>query len=875
VLPLSESRAPGFTADDSGVGQWLTDHPTVDGRGVTIALLENALPSFADAVVRSAKTLDGRSVSKIAGILPVADDSVTDETRVPLDTVVHATKAWTRIGSRTYILPSAASYRFGTYELPAGTNVVQRFAVVEDLKTHDVWIDTNGDASFQDETPLADVNQRFDPRYLRLTHPTKGRVAFVMGFGRKPHVVHIYLARGSHQTMTLSVAAGSRTDDSLAFGVAPNARVLLVRVASPDPSLATIFEGFIEAAQRPDVDVISSSLGLMPVPDTEADFSGVFARRLEHVYRKPIFNSAGNRSPLVGSADGSMLSVGGVLSPATWSSLYGGRRIDALIVHPISAAGPSIDGAIKPDFLAPMERIAADLPWSANLAAVPQNAPTHRLPRGYQISCCTSAASPYAAGIAALLISAAKQSGIVFGAARLNDALRFSAKLVPGAPAHRQGHGLLDVGTAWQALRQPIERPRITASARIVHPLAQYAERGEQGVGILEVAGWTPGMTATRTIVFTRASGPATPLTYRLVWSASDGSFSTPSSITLPLRQPVAVPVRITVRTAGTHSGLLELRDDKTGTPVFRTQATVVAAERVDPKTQLVRATAVVGHLSHRSHYVRVPDGTTAITFELEVIRGVVNPTIVPSHGLFPSYYMHVYPMNVFYAGKGKHVVRIPNPAPGIWTLQIQNDSTAGNTLPASPVRADDSDAAYTVTVRLQDVISTPAEAALEVTDGYLVSHNGRFLANGLPNLFHIDVPRDASMLSLRLRTEAGGPKAELYLYDCTTGECFSYNIGFPAAHAHTLAVRKPNAGRWVAAVNAAPFPAASGSFVLEDLVTLVTPTPMPHRTPVRVTELIDAAGERAEISHPWSTAPNYVKLRDRPIALRTTIQPR
>jgi hypothetical protein len=897
VLTVAESRAPGFTADDAGVGGWLDAHPSFDGRGVTIALVENALPSFLDPVMRGAKTLEGRDVPKIAGIVNTAGDDIADETRVPLDTVVHTVKAWTRVGSRTYIFPRSGTYRFGIYDVPGGVNVVQRFAVIEHTRTHEVWLDTNGDASFQDETPLADVNERFDARYLRLTHPSAGRVSFVMARGRSPHVVHIYTGKGSHQTMTVSVAAGNRTDDSLAFGVAPNARVLLVRIASPDPALARKFEGFLDAAQRPDVDVISTSTGLMLVPDTDADFGGVFFQRLTDLYQKPIFNSAGNRSPLVGSADGSMLSVGGVLSPATQSALYGGRPLARMMVHPISAAGPSIDGAIKPDFLAPMERISADLPWNANIATAPLNAPARRLPPGYQISCCTSATSPYAAGVAALLISAAKQSRVPYTADKLSEALRLSARLVPGELAHRQGNGVIDVDAAWRALTQPLDWPRIVASARVVHPLAQYGAHGEQGVGILEFEGWPAGTSGVRNIVFTRTSGSETAVRYRLAWTATDGSFSTQPSLTLPLRRAITVPVQINIEKPGVHSGLLELRDAATDAAIFRAQATIVAAESVDPRTHALRLNGVVENLGHRSHYVHVPEGTRAVTFELDVARGVVNPTIVPSHGLFPAYYMHAYPMNVFYVGKGKYVVRIPNPEPGTWTFQVKADSSLGNVLPINPVRADDDEVEYALTIRLQDESTVPLDPALDVSSGYLTTYQQQFHANGLPNVFAIHVPLDASTLSLDLRAQPGGPKTELYLYDCTTGECFSYNIGFPAAGAHTLVVRKPNPGRWVAAVNAAPFPAASGSFVLDELVTIGTPVrhasaaargprdgwrsaigdvarlpPVAGKTPVTVVELIDLAGERAEAEHPWSTAPNYTRLRDRPIAIATAI---
>ncbi|HEX9368320.1 MAG TPA: S8 family serine peptidase, partial [Vicinamibacterales bacterium] len=410
--PLSpaEARAPGFTADDVGVGRWLEEHPTYDGRGATIALIESAIPSFTDATIRQAKTLDGRDVAKIAGIVNTIRPAVPDESRVYLGTTVEADTSWTRVGARTYVLPHPGHYRFGTLDVPGGGNVIQRFAVVEDQSTHDVWIDANGDASFQDETALADVNERFDPRVLKLAHPRNAEVSFVMARGREPHLVHFYPGKGSHQSMTLSVAAGSRTDDGLAHGVAPNARVLLVRVSSgSETSPASVFEGFIAAAQRPEVDVISSSSGLVAMPDTATDFGGALMRRLVSVYQKPIVISAANTSQMLASvhAFGSVLSVGGVLSPATYNTLYGGRALDRLIVHPFGAAGPSIDGAIKPDVLAPMERLAADLPWNTGIDAAPRNAPTRRIPPGYQVSCCTSATAPYAAGVVGLLVSAA------------------------------------------------------------------------------------------------------------------------------------------------------------------------------------------------------------------------------------------------------------------------------------------------------------------------------------------------------------------------------------------------------------------------------------------------------------------------------------
>jgi Subtilase family len=918
-LPLvstAEAREAGFTADDAGVGEWLREHPTFDGRGVTIALLENALPSFTDATLRSAKTLDGREIPKLAGILSILDAADLDETRVPLNAIVDAPKSWARVGNRTYVLPRPGHYQLGVLELPAGANVVHRFAVIEDQSTRDVWIDANGDASFQDETPLADVNERFEPRVLKLSYPRKADVSFVMAHGRQPHVIHIYAGKGSHQTMTLSVAAGSRTDEGLAYGVAPNARVLLVRISSSETSLARAFEGFIEAAQRPDVDVISTSTGLTAVPDTAADFAGALFSRLIATYHKPIVDAAGNTSLMLGSvhAGGDTLSVGGTLSPATWAALYGGRALDRLIVHPTSAAGPSLDGAIKPDFLAPMERLAADLPWNADIDAAPRNAPTRRIPPGYQVSCCTSATSPYAAGVVALLISAARQSRISYTADSLRRAMTVSAHQVPGFQPHQQGNGALDINLAWLELTHSIDPPRIVASAAIVHPLAQYAARGPSGEGILEFEGWRSGMTGTREIVLRRESGPARPVTYSLDWTGNDGTFGTASSVTLPLGQAVPVRVQIDVASPGAHSSILNLRDAATNAVMFRTQATIVAAESFDASTRCLRVTGRIPLMRQGAHYFHIPAGAGAIAFDLEVTKGVIRPTIVASHGLFTGYYMHVHPNNVEFMGKGRYQIVLPNPEPGTWTFRVDADS-ASFIIPGNPVPGDDGDAEYTVTMRLLDgSIRTStatsghivadimnagaaiAEPVLEATPGYLTSHRGSFLPTGLPNVIEMAMPPNAATLSLHLRSERERTNTELYLYDCTTGECFSYNIGFPAAGAHTLVVRKPNAGRWVAAVNAAPFPTTTGGFVLDEIVTAGTPTlrasaatlgpgarwqeiigdlqPLPAtagKTAIVFFELGDAALERAEDEHPWAATPRF-KLRDRPVAIGTAI---
>jgi hypothetical protein len=834
---------------------------------------------------------------------------------VVLDVEVDARTAWNRIGDRTYAFPRPGRFRFGLFTLPTASNLIAQFGVLQDEATQEVWVDANGNADFRDEAPVADVNERFDVRTLKVSYQGQTDLGFVIGQGRAPHTIHVYVSRGSHQAMTVSVAAGSRTKDSIAYGVAPGARVLLIRNQTPDVRLRDFIEGYLEAAKRPDVDLLSDSAGIVMVPDTAADFVGLLFHRMVVAYGKPIFHSAGNMSLFLGSVSalGDAFSVGGSIGPETFAALFGGASLSGLMVHQAGAAGPAIDGGLKPDFVAPVHRVSVDLSTAAEKIPLPKNAPTLYLPANYQISCCTSSSGPYAAGIGALLLSAAKQEQRSYSYAAFARALRVGARFLPESSAHEQGNGVLDVNAAWEELKRPVEIPRIVTTANVVHPLAGYARHGIEGQGIFEVEGWTAGMTGTRVIRFRRESGPMDPVSYRLSWTGSNGAFTSDRSIRLPLRETVSLPVVIDAPSAGAHSAILSLHDPATDAIVFRTQATVVAAEQFDKSDRTLRMAGALPLLRHRAHYFSVPADVAAIGVELKVTRGSLRLTVLPSHGLFPNYYYDVFPQAGRTFTPGTYDVALPNPVPGTWALAVDN-STAWREPDQSLVSTEEAE--YVLTARLLDASVRPrlsdagvldvdienrgaalGEPVVDVSMGALTSHHGKTLATGLPNQFDIQVPPGAATLALQLRAASSGPEFELHLYDCTTGECFSYNFTLPAGPRQRLVVRQPKAGRWVAAVNAAPIPHAALPFELDEVIAMA---PLPHATKttpqrpaaswtdtrrlprisaaepgttrVLLVELIDPTVERNEAEHPWETRAVLPKLRDRPLAVGMSI---
>jgi hypothetical protein len=251
----------------------------------------------------------------------------------------------------------------------------------------------------------------------------------------------------------------------------------------------------------------------------------------------------------------------------------------------------------------------------------------------------------------------------------------------------------------------------------------------------------------------------------------------------------------------------------------------------------------------------------------------------------------------------------LPDPVPGTWVIDIGNLSVWRET---GPAKVTTEDAEYAVTVRMfntpvrlrsrgtsavsLDVENRGAgllEPAVDVSAAVVRSHERSFLPSGFPNTFELNVPEGTGTLTLRAGAhDPSGSLLELYLYECSTGECFLHDSTIPAAYVQRMTVRSPKAGRWVAAVNAAPFPIAAGGFTLEEVISmpaqrhalrhaaglpagarLTQIIPLP-RTPANIAagtvhvELVDLALLRGERERLWLTLPQFPPFRQSPAAL-------
>src|SRR5207253_1773734 len=106
--------------------------------------------------------------------------------------------------------------------------------------------------------------------------------------------------------------------------------------------------------------------------------------------------------------------------------------------------GPGGAGALKPDLIAPTGQISTDPGY--RMGQVSKG--FFHLPPGYSVDGGTSTATPMAAGATALVVSAAKQSGLSYDAVKLKAAITGSARHIAHLAAHEQGNGLIQVAPA-------------------------------------------------------------------------------------------------------------------------------------------------------------------------------------------------------------------------------------------------------------------------------------------------------------------------------------------------------------------------------------------------------------------------------------------
>lgn len=330
---------------------------------------------------------------------------------------------------------------------------------------------------------LVDTDEDGDLRNERVLRPF-GVAGEYASFGELPYthfgvqvydegrLLSIVTVSGDHGTHVASIAAGHDPADPSRNGIAPGARIFSVKIGDQRNGSSSALVSKLRAGgvlARHKVDILNVSYGARSLLQDGREVSSRLYDALVERYDVLVVMSAGNNGPALGTAGvpgaeaSRVLGVGNYISAEMGPDLYGALhpvRAGALVT---SSRGPTKDGDFGVDIMAPGAAIAAVSTETLHGAGLKNG---------------TSMASPSAAGVAALVLSAARQARVDASPARLRAALMLGASPLPQEDPPTRGAGLVHAPGAWKKLQELQGQPAFGAFYDLQVNQGTFSSRG-------------------------------------------------------------------------------------------------------------------------------------------------------------------------------------------------------------------------------------------------------------------------------------------------------------------------------------------------------------------------------------------------------------
>ncbi|BCJ46352.1 serine protease [Actinoplanes ianthinogenes] len=806
---------PYLPVGETGSVDFKRKHPSYDGRGVTIGIMDSGV-DLAHPALQTTTTGERKIVDWVTATDPLVENDLT----------------WRAM--RTAVTGPTFTYQGATWTAPAGNWLINRFSesitaasepagdvnrdgdttdvwgILYDPVSHDIRVDTNQNFDFTDDAVMRPYKEKFDIGWFGTDNPATPvaeRMPFVVEYredvdltpaglpGQVADFVNIGIPEGLHASHVAGIAAGNDLFGNRNFdGQAPGAKIVSARACSwgGGCTAAALTTGMVDLVVNRHVDVVNLSIGGLPALNDGSSAQSQLYQQLITKYGVQLFISAGNSGSGVNtvgdpSVSTDAVSVAASVSKETWLANYGSVTRKPLQLFPFSSRGPREDGGFKPNLSAPGSAISAVPTWEpvAGLDTV-----GYTLPNGYAMENGTSMAAPQATGGAALLLSAAKQNKLTVSPAQLRRAIYSTADTIPGEQAYEQGYGQLDVPASWKLLTKISDVRSYTASAPVCTPLAPYLSTPGVGTGIYNrcaasEGGFTAGQSRWVSLSLTRTSGPNRLVLHRLRWEGDDKAFLSTPVVALPLNKTVTIPVRVTAG-RGVTSALLTVDDPATPAVDFEVLNTVVTGTEAKAPSYANTFSGAVDRNSTTSFFVTVPAGATSLQVDLGGIAAgsqtrwiAINPYGVPVE---PTSSPYCYTNYSDPATCKPEERSYDNPLPGVWELEVESRRTspllsnpfaltakvqgvtvepATVTLPSVQVGAA-TPASWTVTNRFGPISIIPKGGPL----GSSLTQRPSIAQGGVQD-YTVVVPAGATRLTVAIGN-AADPAADLdlYLYD-------------------------------------------------------------------------------------------------------------
>ncbi|MET8563359.1 S8 family serine peptidase [Streptomyces flaveolus] len=747
--PAENPYNPSF---ETGAVDFVEDHPSADGRGITIGILDSGV-DLGHPALQKTTTGERKIVDWVTATDPVVDGDgtwrrMTTGVSGPSFSVTTATQ-----GTEKFTAP-AGTYKFNYMYESATAGGDEKGDLNRDGDTTDAWgvlydpaagtvrVDTNDDLDFTDDPAMKPYKDDHQVGYFGTDDPATDvveRVPFVVetrkdvvynSSGAKADYVNIGVIESEHGTHVAGITAAHGLFGGRMNGAAPGAKLVSSRACTWTGGCTNVAltEGMIDLVTKRGVDIVNMSIGGLPALNDGNNARAELYTRLIDTYGVQLVISAGNSGPGAntigdpGLAD-KVISVGATISKETWAANYGSAVEKKYAMMPFSSRGPREDGGFTPTLSAPGAAINTTQTW---LPGSPVAEAGYSLPAGYSMLQGTSMASPQATGASALLLSAARQQGIDLTPARLRTALTSTADHIKGVQAYEEGAGLIDIVDAWESVKDDATAHEYTVKAPVDTAIDYALKTPGYGTGLYDrEGGLKAGGKKTYDVTITRTSGPDKAVRHELRFeNNAGGTFRIvgDDDVRLPLNQPVTVKVQAAPKSEGIKSAILEVDDPRTEGIDKQILSTVVVAA---PVHHTYSASGSVQRNSTRSYFLTVPEGATSLEVAIGGLKDksqtrfiAIHPYGVPSDNTSTPYCY-----NNYLDGNGcKPDVRsYADPQPGVWEVEVESRRTSP--LLDNPYRLDVTvlGAAFdpeTVTVP-EAKAGTPADASWKVTNKY------------------------------------------------------------------------------------------------------------------------------------------------------------
>lgn len=448
----------------SGLDSFQLANPTADGRGVLLLIFDTGvdmgIPGLQKTSTGLPKVVDALdfSGSNVVRCMPATlqgDQLVADSFRLRLRGAGQVNGA-TSDGAWFIGVMDEERYRNSSVrDFDGDGESSSQFGVVlyRDNNSWNVVVDTDADSNLANERSVGNYRDRQETFTFRQRDSArKAPLTFAATIDTLTHSVSFHYDMGGHGTHVAGITSGFGVSGEAGFnGVAPGAQIVSCKFSgdlTKDNTITGSMKRAYEYAARLADSVqkfhtpvvVNMSFGIGSAYEGKADIEEFIDELLAEHPNLYVVTSAGNEGPGISTvgipaASRRIITVGAMLPRGIGRDSYG-AALDRDVLWDFSSRGGEVD---KPDVVAPGTAISTVPTFEHDARASG-----------------TSMASPWAAGVVAVMLSALKQEDSLWVPTQglIRRALRQAARPLPGILPVEQGAGVIDVRRALELLRR-------------------------------------------------------------------------------------------------------------------------------------------------------------------------------------------------------------------------------------------------------------------------------------------------------------------------------------------------------------------------------------------------------------------------------------